>query len=66
MNVTQRQAYVKQKADERKKVQDEIQALNKKRSEYIAANTSKEQVNSLDASMMKAVKEKAKQKNLSF
>jgi hypothetical protein len=66
MNVTQRQAYVKQKADERKKVQDEIQALNKKRSEYIAANTSKEEVNSLDASMMKAVKEKAKQKNLSF
>lgn len=66
MTVTQRQAYVKQKADERKKVQEEIQTLNKKRSEYIAANTPKGEENSLDASMMKAVKEKAKQKNLSF
>jgi hypothetical protein len=66
MTVTQRQTYVKQKSEERKKVQEEIQTLNKKRSEYIAANTPKGEENSLDASMMRAVKEKAKQKNLSF
>jgi hypothetical protein len=67
MTVTQRQAYVKQKADERKKIQDEIQSLSKKRQEYIVTNTPKEVTdNMLDAAMIKAVREKAKTKNLSF
>ncbi|MBX2915166.1 MAG: VWA domain-containing protein [Cyclobacteriaceae bacterium] len=67
MTVTQRQAYVKQKADERKKIQDEIQSLSKKRQEYIVTNTPKEITdNTLDAAMIKAVREKAKTKNLSF
>ncbi len=67
MTIAQRQAYVKEKATERKKIQDEIQALNKKRQEYIAANTPKaESDNMLDAVMIKAVREKAKTKNLSF
>jgi len=67
MTTAQRQAYVKEKATERKKIQDEIQALNKKRQEYIMANTPKaESDNMLDAVMIKAVREKAKTKNLSF
>lgn len=67
MTIAQRQAYVKEKATERKKIQDEILALNKKRQEYIAANTPKaESDNMLDAVMIKAVREKAKTKNLSF
>lgn len=66
MSTTQRKAFIAEKSLERKKIQEEIQTLNKKRSEYIAVNTPKGEENSLDASMMKAVKEKAKQKNLSF
>ncbi|MBX2901843.1 MAG: VWA domain-containing protein [Cyclobacteriaceae bacterium] len=67
MTVTQRQAYVKQKADERKKIQDEIQSLNVKRQQYVMTNTPKdEKDNTLDAAMIKAVREKAKTKNLSF
>jgi len=67
MTVTQRQAYVQQKADERKKIQDEIQSLSKKRQEYIVTNTPKEVTdNMLDAAMIKAVREKAKTKSLSF
>jgi von Willebrand factor type A domain len=67
MTATQRQVYVKQKADERKKIQDEIQSLSKKRQEYIVTHTPKEVTDSmLDAAMIKAVREKAKTKNLSF
>jgi hypothetical protein len=66
MSTSQRKAFIVEKSTERKKIQDEIQTLNKKRSEYIVANTPKGEENSLDASMMKAVKEKAKQKNLNF
>lgn len=67
MTVTQRQAYVKEKATERKKIQDEIQALSKKRQEYIASNTPKEISDSmLDAAMIKAVRETAKTKKLTF
>ncbi len=67
MSVPQRETYVKQKAEERAKIQSEIQSLNKKRQEYIAANTPKEESETmLDAAMIKAVKEKAKQKNLNF
>jgi hypothetical protein len=67
MSATQRQAYVKQKADERKKIQDEIQSLNKKRQEYIVTNAPKEVTeNTLDAAMIKAVRETAKTKNLNF
>lgn len=67
MSVAQRQAYVKEKANERKKIQDEIQALNKKRMEYVTANTPKENAETmLDGAMIKAIRDKAKTKNLSF
>lgn len=67
MSVPQRQEYVKEKAEERAKIQSEIQSLNKKRQEYIAANSPKDEGDaSLDAAMIKAVREKAKQKSLSF
>lgn len=67
MSVPQREMYVKQKAAERARIQNEIQTLNRKRQEYIAANTPKEESDtSLDAAMIKAVREKAKQKDLSF
>ncbi|MCW5909730.1 MAG: VWA domain-containing protein [Cyclobacteriaceae bacterium] len=67
MTVTQRQAYVKQKADERVKIQQEIQTLSKKRQEYVATHTpAHAKDNMLDAAMIKAVREKAKAKDLTF
>lgn len=65
LSVEQRKAYVKKKAEERTTIQKEIQELNKKRAEYISANSPKEsKENMLDAAMMKALREKAKTKNL--
>jgi hypothetical protein len=67
MTVEQRKVYVKQKSEERRKIQAEIQTLNKQRQEYISKNTSqatKEKM--LDASMMKAIKEKGNAKNLKW
>lgn len=67
MNVTERKAYIDKKANEREKIQKEIQVLNKQRQEYIATHTPKEASDSmLDAALIKAIKEKAKMKNLMF
>jgi len=67
MSIEQRKVYIKQKSEERKKIQAEIQSLNKKRQEYISKNTpqsSKDKM--LDASMMKAIKEQGSAKNLKW
>jgi len=65
MSAEQRKAYVNQKAEERRKIQAEIQELNKKRQVYLAEHTPKEaQDKMLDAAMIKAIKEQAKTKNL--
>ncbi|HEY3403672.1 MAG TPA: hypothetical protein VGK59_09815 [Ohtaekwangia sp.] len=65
MTVDQRKAYVRQKSEERKKIQTEIQALNKKRQEYIDTHTSQtDKDKMLDAAMINAVKQRATEKNL--
>lgn len=65
MSVEQRKSYVRQKASERKKIQQEIQELNKKRQEYIATHSQQENDDTmLDAAMIKAIREKAKEKNM--
>lgn len=65
MSSIERKSYVTQKAAERKTIQHEIQELNNKRQEYIAAHTSPEdQDATLDGAMIKAIREKAKSKNL--
>lgn len=67
MNAEQRKAYVKTKAAEREKIQKEIMTLNKQRMDYIAKQTpAKDKDKMLDAAMLKAVKQQAKVKNLSF
>jgi von Willebrand factor type A domain len=67
MNVEQRKTYVKQKADERAKIQSEIQALNKQRQEYIATHTPKESKDAmLDEALIKSIKEKARTKKLTW
>ena len=67
MSIEQRKVYIKQKSEERTKIQAEIQSLNKKRQEYIFKNTpqsSKDKM--LDASMMKAIREQGRAKNLKW
>lgn len=67
MSLEQRQVYIKQKSEERTKIQVEIQSLNKKRLEYISKNTpqsSKDKM--LDESMMKAIREQGSTKNLKW
>ncbi len=67
MNNEQKMNYVKQKQQERENIKGEIQSLNKKRTEYLAAqqkNNSSE--NMLDKSMMNAIKQQAQKKNFVF
>ena len=67
MSIVQRKVYIKQKSDERTKIQVEIQSLNKKRQEYIFKNTPQSSEDKmLDASMMKAIKEQGSAKNLKW
>ena len=67
MSIEQRKIYIRQKSEQRTKIQGEIQSLNTKRLEYIFKNTpqsSKDKM--LDASMMKAIKEQGRAKNLKW
>lgn len=67
MSIEQRKVYIRQKSEERTKIQAGIQSLNKKRQEYIFKNTpqsSKDKM--LDASMMKAIREQGSAKNLKW
>ena len=67
MSMEQRKVYVKQKSEERTRVQAGIQSLNKKRQEYIFKNTPQSiKDKMLDASMMKAIKEQGSAKNLKW
>jgi hypothetical protein len=66
MSVEQRKTYIKQKSDERAKIQKEIQTLNSKRTTYITQQQNNQQTETLDAAMIKSVKEKGKTKNLQW
>jgi hypothetical protein len=67
MSIEQRKVYIRQKSDERTKIQAEIQSLNIKRQEHIFKNTPQSsQDKMLDASMMKAIKEQGSAKNLKW
>jgi hypothetical protein len=67
MSIAQRKAYIKQKSEERTKIQVEIQSLNEKRREYIFKNTPQSVKDKmLDASMMKAIKKQGSAKNLKW
>lgn len=66
MSVDQRKAYVKSKADQREKIQLEVQELNKKRQQYLASQKPEVSDKSLDGALMKSIKTKAKTKNLSW
>jgi hypothetical protein len=67
MSIAQRKAYIKQKSEQRTEIQAGIQSLNKKRQEYIFKNTPQSiKDKMLDASMMKAIKEQGRAKNLKW
>jgi hypothetical protein len=66
MTATERENYVKQKSQERATIQKEIQVLNDKRKVYIAQHKSNDQTQTLDAAMLKSIKEKGKAKNLTW
>lgn len=67
MSVDQRKTYVTKKSQERKSIQVEIQSLNKKRQEYIVTHTPKDPSGRmLDDVMIKAIKDQANLKNLSW
>jgi hypothetical protein len=66
MSVEERKTYVKEKSEERARVQKEIQILNEKRKQYIAQHNADNNETTLDAAMLKAIKEKGKTKNLSW
>ena len=67
MSIAQRKTYIKQKSEKRTKIQAEIKSLNNKRLEYIAKNTPQNiKDKMLDASMMKAIKEQGRAKNLKW
>lgn len=67
MTIDQRRTYVRLKSEQRTKIQAEIQSLNEKRLEYIAdhaAENAKDQT--LDASMLNAIKQQGSAKNLKW
>ncbi len=67
MSVDERKQYVTKKADDRSKIQKEIQVLSEKRKTYIAQQAAGQgNESTLDATMIKAIKEKAKGKNLTW
>jgi hypothetical protein len=67
MSVAERKVYVDKKARERGEIQKEIQVLNEKRKTFITQQSSGANEDSmLDASMIKAVKTKAKEKNMTW
>lgn len=67
MNLQERKDYLDQKEKERSLIQDKINRLNEERSKYVAQKLlENKNDNTLDAVMIKTIREQAKQKNYSF
>jgi cell division protein FtsB len=67
MSVKERKDYIEKMAKERDKIQNKINQLNDERSKYIAQKMLEDKKdNTLDAVMIKAIREQAKQKDYSF
>jgi hypothetical protein len=67
MTNEERKEYVDQKAKEREKIQSEINKLDQQRRDYIAKQVEEnKQDNTLDAAMLKLIKEQASDKNYEF
>ncbi len=66
MNDEERKAYIKKKATERKRIQEQINQLNKERRKYVAEQMTQLPDNTLDAVMIQAIREQAEKKNYQF
>lgn len=67
MSVEERKAYVEKMSKEREALQNKINKLNDERSKYVAQKMlENKNDNTLDAVMIKTIREQAKQKNYSF
>jgi hypothetical protein len=67
MSVEERKAYVDKMEKERAQIQSRINKLNEDRSKYVAQKLlDNNNDNTLDAVMIKTIREQAKQKNYSF
>lgn len=67
MNQQERKAYVDKMSKERGKLQNQINKLNEERSKYVAKKLlENKNENTLDAVMIKTIREQAKQRNYKF
>jgi len=66
MTIEERKEYVQQKAKEREHIQNEITELDKQRRDYITDQLVEGQDNTLDAAMLKIIREQAAEKNYEF
>ena len=69
MTIAEREAYIKGKLDERKKIQEEINTLNKARVKYVAEKRKElaaETETTLDAALIGAIREQATKKKFDF
>ena len=66
MTIEERKAYVEEKAKEREKIQKRINELGEERRKYIADKLADGEDYTLDAAMLKVIREQAEDKNYSF
>jgi len=67
MSITERKAYIEKMAKNREDIQNKINKLNDERSKYVAQKMlENKNDNTLDAVMIKTIREQAKQKNYFF
>ncbi|MCH8032301.1 MAG: VWA domain-containing protein [Bacteroidetes bacterium] len=66
MSIQEREAYVEKMAQQRKEIQKRINKLNEDRRKYVADNLVEGQDNTLDAAMLKIIREQAAEKNYEF
>jgi len=67
MNKDERKKYVELKSNEREEIQNKIQKIEQQRSQFITEKLKDEgQNNTLDAAMLKIIREQAGKKNYKF
>jgi len=66
MTIEERKEYVQEKAKVREQIQNEINELDKQRRDYITDQLVEGQDNTLDAAMLKIIREQAAEKNYEF
>ena len=66
MTIEERKEYVEEKAKMREEIQNKINKVDKQRRDYIADQIVKGQDNTLDAAMLKIIREQAAEKNYEF